>query len=867
MLNVLNNSYDFMSFDTFTEIFDWDSQSPSLQSPPANESDQLRTRTAPWTQDTGGSTFGGDHVAIPDTFNSLIHDLLDSTTQTQECLTELRPYLYFLWATFVGRISPFLTPFGSRVDNPLLKYLVPNAAKSTSLFVAILYFAQIIVGRRRQEPIGPEGRFVEDKAEDILRKLEENVSSEITTASIPDSTEKTAHSLVLTLSTTLVFCMGFLASQNAARLASHVEYAVLLCQVLFKTHADDEEFLYLAKLLGFIQITLLFTRRANSISAPDYLSAALEAQDDGPQVSLREGNEDLRHACTRFRDLDMFSGLSASMASILYTLGRLARAKHAGYKGAPESHAEFARAFESDIDGLETRLQRRLAVLLRHRSDPKRRMTTCPVGERPRVSAMARHLDAFNEAVFWSCWTIFYTDLKGRSVATDPDLATAVDSILDACAEIPKDSAAASLIFFPLMVGGIKSTKKVYREFVLARLECLDNIGVSDTRSLSAELIEKWWTSESASEKSNFLQNSVFRHVPQLLSSVAPSELHTFDDFNDDTPYEGIAYFAHLNGSDCFTPSGDGIFDIGIIGAPFDLGVTYRPGARFGPAGARMGARRLSPSMGYSMDHGVNPFRDWATVVDCGDISNTPFDKLQAIHELQKGWESVLLRTPKNLDKGGVPRLVSIGGDHTISLPAIRALHKTWGQVAVLHFDSHLDSWDPKQLGGGLTKYSEVTHGSMFHILHEEGLLSEDANMHLGSRSMLFDKNYDLEHDADCGFSYIRARELDVIGVEGVVERIVETVGDKYVYLSVDIDVLDPAFTPATGTIEPGGWTTRELLRIIAGLSKAGVKIVGSDVVEFTPVYDNSAETTAIAVAEIIYEILQWMIAVPVLLP
>lgn len=491
MLDVLDSPYNFISFDTFTEFFDWDSQSPSLQRPPANE---------PWIQDSSTLASGGDHIAIPDTLDSLIQNFLDSTEQNQDSLMELRPYLYFLWTTFVGRISPFLTPFGRRVDNPLLKYLVPNAAKSTSLFVAILYFTQIIVGRRRREPLGPEGRFVDDKAEDILRKLEENVSCEIPTASTPNLTEKAAHSLVLTLSTTLVFCMGFLASQNAVKLASHVEYAVLLCQVLFKTHADDEEFLYLAKLLGFIQITLLFTRRANSISAPDYLSAALEAQDDSPRVSLRKETEDLRHACTRFHDLDMFSGLSASMASILYTLGRLARAKHGGYSGSPESHAEFARAFESDIDGLETRLQRRLAVLLRHRRDSQRRMTASPIGEKPRVSAMARHLDAFNEAVFWSCWSIFYTDLKGRTVATDPDLAAAVDSILDACAEIPKDSAAASLIFFPLMVGGIKSTKKVYREFVLARLECLDNIGVSDTRSLRAELIEKWWTSEAAAE-------------------------------------------------------------------------------------------------------------------------------------------------------------------------------------------------------------------------------------------------------------------------------------------------------------------------------------------------------------------------------
>lgn len=199
----------------------------------------------------------------------------------------------------------------------------------------------------------------------------------------------------------------------------------------------------------------------------------------------------------------------------------------------------------------------------------------------------------------------------------------------------------------------------------------------------------------------------------------------------------------------------------------------------------------------------------------------------------------------------------------------------------MLHFDSHLDSWDPEQLGGGTTKYSEINHGTMFHVLHEEGLISETGNMHLGSRSMLFDKHRDLENDARCGFSYIRARELDSLGVEQVIEKIARTVKDDFVYLSIDIDVLDPgkshfppsprlqsssmlAFAPATGTIEPGGWTTRELLWILAGLSERGIRIVGADVVEFTPVYDNSAETTAIAVTHIIYEILQWMVAVPV---
>lgn len=113
-----------------------------------------------------------------------------------------------------------------------------------------------------------------------------------------------------------------------------------------------------------------------------------------------------------------------------------------------------------------------------------------------------------------------------------------------------------------------------------------------------------------------------------------------------------------------------------------------------------------------------------------------------------------------------------------------------------------------------MTKYAEVNHGTMLHIAHEEGLLSNKSNMHLGSRCALFDEHYDLNNDLRCGFSYVRAREIEKIGVEGVVKEIVKRVGDEFVYLSVDIDVLDPAFAPATGTIEPGGWTTREVSSI-----------------------------------------------------
>jgi agmatinase len=98
---------------------------------------------------------------------------------------------------------------------------------------------------------------------------------------------------------------------------------------------------------------------------------------------------------------------------------------------------------------------------------------------------------------------------------------------------------------------------------------------------------------------SDFIQRSIFSHRPALFASIDDPEQHVYDDFQDDIPFEGIAYFAHLNKTNCFSPTSDGTFDIGIVGAPFDLGVTYRPGARFGPAAARTGSRRLSPSMGY----------------------------------------------------------------------------------------------------------------------------------------------------------------------------------------------------------------------------------------------------------------------------
>lgn len=214
------------------------------------------------------------------------------------------------------------------------------------------------------------------------------------------------------------------------------------------------------------------------------------------------------------------------------------------------------------------------------------------------------------------------------------------------------------------------------------------------------------------------------------------------------------------------------------------------------------------------MDHKANPFKDWATIVDCGDIANTPFDKLEAMKQLSQGAAAVMAHKAKAQKISNVVRMITLGGDHTISkhansdsatpsslllpaLPLLRAIFPTWGPVAVLHFDSHLDTWDPKQMNGGsYNKHSAITHGTMLHLAHEEGLMSNDSNMHLGSRSMMFDESADLNNDVRCGFDYVLAREIDELGVSGIVERTLKRVGGQPVYISIDIDVLDPAFTP-----------------------------------------------------------------------
>jgi agmatinase len=274
------------------------------------------------------------------------------------------------------------------------------------------------------------------------------------------------------------------------------------------------------------------------------------------------------------------------------------------------------------------------------------------------------------------------------------------------------------------------------------------------------------------------------------------------------------------------------VCDVAVLGIPFDSGVTYRPGARFGSQGVRNASRLLR---GYHPALDVSPF-EVQQVADAGDVGCNPFDIAEAISQIEAGADEVL---------GSTSKLLSIGGDHTIALPLLRAMHRLHGPVALLHFDAHLDTWD--------TYFGAAyTHGTPFRRAWEEGLLLEDKATHVGIRGPLFSPD-DLVDDARFGFEIVTAMDVLDEGRKAVADRVRSRLGDAPVYVSIDIDVLDPAFAPGTGTPEAGGLTSRELLGILRGL--AGIRLVGADIVEVAPPFDH-AEVTAVAAAHAAYELL-----------
>jgi agmatinase len=271
---------------------------------------------------------------------------------------------------------------------------------------------------------------------------------------------------------------------------------------------------------------------------------------------------------------------------------------------------------------------------------------------------------------------------------------------------------------------------------------------------------------------------------------------------------------------------------VAVLGIPFDSGVSYRPGARFGPGAVRAGSKLLRP---YHPGLGVEPWNRHQ-VADAGDLGVNPFGIEEAVSQVEAGARAVLARAD---------RLIAVGGDHTIALPLLRATAQRHGPVALIHFDAHLDTWDT-YFG------APYTHGTPFRRAAEEGVLDLDCSAHVGIRGPLY-AGSDLAEDRRLGFATVSTADVARHGVDEAIDRVRERVGGRPVYVSVDIDVLDPAHAPGTGTPEPGGLTTRELQLILRGLD--GVQVIGGDVVEVSPAYDH-AELTALAAANVVYEML-----------
>ena len=294
--------------------------------------------------------------------------------------------------------------------------------------------------------------------------------------------------------------------------------------------------------------------------------------------------------------------------------------------------------------------------------------------------------------------------------------------------------------------------------------------------------------------------------------------------------FSGLATFARLPRLDEVTRA-----DIAVVGIPFDAGASYRPGARFGPAHIRESSRLLRP---YNPSQDASPFV-LAQVVDAGDIAVNPFNIELAVKQIEECVDELL--------EAGM-RLVTLGGDHTIAYPILKALHKKHGPITVIHFDAHLDTWDT-YFGAPLT------HGTPFRRASEDGFIDLESCLHVGIRGPLY-ASTDLSDDKKLGFEVLTSIDMDQLGVEGVIKRMLSRVGSKPVYVSIDVDVLDPAFAPGTGTPEMGGLSSREMLALLRSLEK--VNVIGADIVEVSPQYDN-AQITGIAAAHMAYELITLM--------
>jgi agmatinase len=276
----------------------------------------------------------------------------------------------------------------------------------------------------------------------------------------------------------------------------------------------------------------------------------------------------------------------------------------------------------------------------------------------------------------------------------------------------------------------------------------------------------------------------------------------------------------------------DGV-DVAVLGVPFDTATSYRPGARFGPEAIRAASALLRP---YHPVLGVDVFAT-QSVVDRGDLEVTPGNAERTLGQIAGGLEPLVR-------KGIVP--IVLGGDHSIVLGELRAHAAVHGPLALVLMDAHADTWD--------AYYGErYFHGTVFRRAVEEGLLLPERSLLAGMRGSLYSAE-DLDAARELGFELVPDEEVRAITPDRYGERVRERVGDAPAFLSFDIDVVDPAFAPGTGTPEVAGLLPHQVLAFLRAL--AGMRFAGFDVVEVSPPYDGPGQTTALFAASVAYEFL-----------
>ena len=272
--------------------------------------------------------------------------------------------------------------------------------------------------------------------------------------------------------------------------------------------------------------------------------------------------------------------------------------------------------------------------------------------------------------------------------------------------------------------------------------------------------------------------------------------------------------------------------DVAFIGVPLDIGTSLRPGTRFGPREIRAESVMIRP---YNMATGAAPF-DSLSVADIGDVAINTFNLLDSVRIIEEAYDDIL-------EHDVIP--LTMGGDHTITLPILRAIHKKHGKVGLVHIDAHADVND--HMFG-----EKIAHGTTFRRAVEEGLLDLKRVVQIGQRAQGYAAG-DFQWGVDQGFRLVQAEQCWHTSLAPLMAEVRQQMGDGPVYLSFDIDSLDPIWAPGTGTPEVGGLTSIQALEIVRGCR--GLNLIGADLVEVSPPYDVSGNTSQLA-ANLLYEML-----------